>query len=731
VFVHPQLEYWRNRIKVLFFLVLLTCNFNIGFSQTEQIEKIKRELKTAKGKEEVDLLNKLGVLMVGFNPEESLINFLKADKKAEKLGYTKGIAFAKRYIGQIYIISGDFEKAKKYYEKSLHLFKGLNDVNNSAVLMCGLAMLNHHISKDYYSNKLEAQNVIAFCKEKKQYSTLISAYILAGDIEYGFQNVKEALSFYTKAANLSTNNKKDVGNNSGALSKLASLYHDIGDNKKAYSYQLKAVKLQRETNSPELPVCIINLGKTLDDLNRLDDAEAQYREALKIAKKYNNEFVIALASENLGRNLLKKKKYTNAQPLLENCLEIYKAMNNKEKVISILELLGNVYLKLNQLDKANNCIVEGIANTNNLSIKAKLYFLKSQLLEKQFDFKNALEAHKKHLDYKDSVVAQSNKMITEVLLLKYDTELKESENKLLKKNLEFNKLQVSSQKNKIIYLILGLLLLVVAFLLLYILFKSKIKTNEKLAYQKRQLAIANSQLNEAIQTKDKFFSILSHDLRDPVISMQSFSKMIATKYDLLTEDERRELIEENVQSSTSLFNLLEELLLWAKCQTGKIYPVYERFELSECFFEIGRFHQSIAEKKDIELVFNYPENIQVSLDKNMLMTIVRNLVSNAIKFSNFNSSIHISLVTSENEIELTVADQGIGMSENEMNNIFLISSSFSRKGTAKETGSGLGLNICNEFTNILGGKIFVKSEKGNGTIFTVRLPSTIIVKSKH
>jgi signal transduction histidine kinase len=113
------------------------------------------------------------------------------------------------------------------------------------------------------------------------------------------------------------------------------------------------------------------------------------------------------------------------------------------------------------------------------------------------------------------------------------------------------------------------------------------------------------------------------------------------------------------------------------------------------------------------------------------MTIVRNLVSNAIKFSNFNSSIHISLVTSENEIEFTVADQGIGMSENEMNNIFLISSSFSRKGTAKETGSGLGLNICNEFTNILGGKIFVKSEKGNGTIFTVRLPSTIIVKSKH
>lgn len=723
--------YKCTKIKMVALIFVMTFFQSNVFGQTPKIEKLKKELKNVTGKYEVDKLNNLGLAVVGFNQDEALTYFLRAEEKAEKLRYIKGNATAKRYIGQSYILRNDFVKAKSYYNKSLALFRNLKDDANTADLMWGLAVIQEQVSKDYEHNKLQAQKVIDFCKEKKQHSTLISAYILAGDIEYAAYHNSEAIDYYLYAVGLAKENKKEnkkeLITKLSALSKLASLYHDIGDDKKAYTYQLKTVNLAREIKSPELPVHLINLGQTLDGLKSVDEAENLYREALKLSLKNNNQYFIALSSENLGRNLVNKKKFVQARPLLENCIEIYRKARNTEKIVSVLELLGNTFLNVGELEKAKATINEGLALTKQQKFKASLFLLKSQLLEKQHDLEGAFTSYKIHILYKDSLEILTNKRITEELLLKYDTQLKESQNKILKNDLKLKELKLASQKSKLIYLIVGLLLLSIAVILLYILFKSKRKTSQILAIQKKQLAINNEQLNESIITKDKFFSILSHDLRDPVISIQSFSRMMATKYDLFTEEERRELIEESVQSANSLFNLLEDLLLWARCQSGSIYPIYERFDLFECMNETMIFYKAIAEQKNVLLKLSCPEDVLISTDKNMLSTITRNLISNAIKFSHTESEIHIECVLIETQLKLTIKDQGVGMSDNEINKLFNITSSFSKDGTANERGNGLGLIICYEFVKSLEGEILVESKREKGTSFIVKLPVTLIV----
>jgi signal transduction histidine kinase len=515
---------------------------------------------------------------------------------------------------------------------------------------------------------------------------------------------------------------------SNVYGKIASVYNDLSSYESAYKYQLKSVEISRKLNSPELPVNLINLGQVLDGSGKEKQATEFYREALKISHKYKNQHFIAVSSENLARNLTIRKKYKEATPYVEQSLTIYREMKNVPKIAAALGLSGKIYFNLGQYEKARIFVDEALSNKQNQKEKPELYLLHSLILEKQHKDSNALTSYKQYVSVKDSIQKIEDKQNTEALLVKYDTRLKDTQNELLTKDLKINQLKLSSQRSVILFLVIGLVLLILLLTALYKLFSSKKKTNRILATQKKELSIANIQLNEAINTKDKFFSILSHDLRDPVISMQSFGRMMSTKYDVMTEDERRELIEDNVKSSDGLFNLLEELLLWARCQTGVIYPVYEKIELGAFLSEVCRFYEQIAEQKGVLLKCSYQGTGKVRVDRSMLATILRNLISNAIKFSYLHQTVEVLCELKEKWIILSVKDEGEGMTKEELNRLFSITSNFTKSGTANEKGNGLGLIICYEFVHALHGEILVKSEKGKGATFTVKIPSGAIVE---
>ena len=230
-----------------------------------------------------------------------------------------------------------------------------------------------------------------------------------------------------------------------------------------------------------------------------------------------------------------------------------------------------------------------------------------------------------------------------------------------------------------------------------------------------------SQLRELNATKDKLFSIIAHDLRSPFNAISGLSELLLENIKDFKVAESEKYLEIINSSAKNTFILLENLLTWVNSQTGKIIYEPEKINLPEIINEILEVSDSIAKIKNISL--NYSQtDVEVFADEDMLKTILRNLISNAIKYTNSNGEITISALQNQNTIEITVSDNGVGMSEEVRNTLFDIDSNITTTGTANEKGSGLGLILCKEFVEKHGGEIWVKSELGKGSAFTFSLP---------
>ena len=222
-------------------------------------------------------------------------------------------------------------------------------------------------------------------------------------------------------------------------------------------------------------------------------------------------------------------------------------------------------------------------------------------------------------------------------------------------------------------------------------------------------------------TKDKFFSIIAHDLRGPIISMMQISEIVSEN-DGLDEETLHKFLNSQKDLSKSTFQLLDNLLNWAISQTGKFNFNPEKQVSTSIFKEIFELLNPSAKNKNILLNYFQSEEIIVFADPNMIKTILRNLISNAIKFTNSNGRIDVTALQNGNFIEIAVSDNGVGMNEETRNKLFRIETNESTIGTADEKGSGLGLLLCKEFVEKHGGKIWVESELGKGSVFKFKLP---------
>lgn len=245
---------------------------------------------------------------------------------------------------------------------------------------------------------------------------------------------------------------------------------------------------------------------------------------------------------------------------------------------------------------------------------------------------------------------------------------------------------------------------------------SERKKSELLLKQKEQ------QLRELNATKDKLFSIIAHDLRSPFNAILSLSEMMVDCPEEIDEAESREYIEMIHSSAASTLSLLDNLLSWAKSQNGTNIYRPEMTDINEVFNEVSGSIRSASEIKNVSLLFNTPGPIEVFADVNMLKTILRNLISNAVKYSHPGGKIMISARKDEFHVEVVVSDSGIGMSTEVMQGLFQIGDTVSTKGTADEKGSGLGLLLCQEFVSKHAGEIRVNSEAGKGSEFIFTLP---------
>lgn len=245
----------------------------------------------------------------------------------------------------------------------------------------------------------------------------------------------------------------------------------------------------------------------------------------------------------------------------------------------------------------------------------------------------------------------------------------------------------------------------------------------------KELSLVNKKLNESQEelrelniNKDKFFSIVAHDLRSPFSSLLGFSEFLAKEAATMNTDEIKEFSNSIYKTGRHLLSLLENLLQWSRIQLGRIEYTPINFDISDQIKEISTYYEHVASQKRITIDIKIPQKVLVFADKNMIETVLRNLLSNALKFTQLGGNISIEVKQRKKIIDVSIKDDGVGISEDNKSKLFKIESQLTTVGTNDEKGSGLGLLLCKDFITKNKGQIAIESELGKGTTFIISLP---------
>jgi signal transduction histidine kinase len=348
--------------------------------------------------------------------------------------------------------------------------------------------------------------------------------------------------------------------------------------------------------------------------------------------------------------------------------------------------------------------------------------IKNEIAVKEGDYRMAYQFITHHHLYIDSLIdASTAKAAMEMeSRLKSGMLQKENENLRMQSSLD----QLLVKKRTTIFhssLVIGFVLLAALILVLYFMRRLK-KTSFKLEEKNLVITKQNLKLDQLNKTKDKMMSIIAHDLRGTIgnqlTAVEVLNRIERSKK---VEIDRKRLLGNLKNSASYSLELLENLLHWSRLEEGasKYHP--EELKINTLLNNCLSIYSENAKSKDLILIKDVKETITCYIDRIMMETIFRNLISNAIKFSKPGGTVTIGLSLEDGQINITVADQGIGMSEEEVQNV-LLKRGMSRRGTANEKGAGMGLTLVQEFTKIHNGELFISSEADKGCIFKVVIP---------
>ena len=394
------------------------------------------------------------------------------------------------------------------------------------------------------------------------------------------------------------------------------------------------------------------------------------------------------------------------------------------KVASVYHDLAKLYLDkrhyektIIQLDSARKYIKK-----NNLKLKIKnttLYYTTYELLK---DFQSAYFFIKQNIKLRDSIKSITIDSLYIAYGKKYQTEKKIQENELLKKENKIQELEVKKQTTNRNYLLLfsvmGLIMLGVT----YNRFRLKRKTANALASQNAIIGNQKIELEKSNENKQKLFGIVAHDLVNPFNAILGYTKLLDDDYDSFNEEERKQFISIINTYATNNYKLTRTLLDWAKVQQDRLVVKKTKLNCKNIVQEAIQPYLVLADKKQIQINTYIPEHTFIEADKNMMQTVIGNLVVNAIKFTTEKGKINLHLYKNKDgTVNLEIKDNGIGMSQEQLNNLFDITKINTLNGTNNEKGNGLGLILCKELMELQQGslQLFSKRNTGSRAIVTI------------
>jgi len=579
------------------------------------------------------------------------------------------------------------DKAASLANDALKLSKEIGYKRGEAYSYRVLASING--GRDYLAYTQFLQNATRIFIELQDSIGLGNCYITEG-VEYGRQlNGKEAIVYYKKA--LPIFQKAKIENRIVVcLSNIGYEYLQLGMLGEAREYFIDAIAaIKSNKNSVIVMECYVNLGLVEYRMGNLDEAERNFKRVFALNDEMQSNaspgaFVEALIGQSLihkSRNQL-KEQYKMLLRARENAQKFHYLTHERDALFYLTE-----------------------------------YYLNSR------NYQQAGESLRAFKIADDSVTRQNtsnraSEIASVINSVKMESDFEHARDDLYKQGQLIEK----QEKTLITAALIGILLFVLIVLLL-IINRNRRVMNSTMAAHREAIDKKNIELEKLVRTKDKFFSVVAHDLRSPLNSLYGFSNLIVKHADLMSKEDIQKMGVQLQESVSNTLKMTDNLITWARSQMNEERTNPQVLDVRKGVKETFDIYKDAAIKKEIVLSKKVPEGMTVLADKDHFLLILRNLVSNALKYTNAHGEICVEGFQKNGVSRIVVSDTGLGMDQDALNGLFSLEGTVSQPGTAGERGTGLGLLMCKDFAERNGGTLLVESEINKGSKFIVSLPS--------
>lgn len=625
------------------------------------------------------------------------------------------VLFYVMLVSNIYCVENPDVEEKKYtYQDTLYV-DSLNSVSFS------LRNVNPA------SSVLDAKAALTIALQMNYSKGILNSYSFIG---VGYRNLSDystAMDYYTKSYQLA-DSLSDKEQKAYALNNIGNLYYLQEEDSLGLASLKQAEKLGAEIGDKRIiAYCRLNQGRIYAHMQDWVRAINKFNSALSLRKELNELLNVANTLIEIAGVYERMDRLDRAIDYYNQALEIVADNPSGKNLEGAINMgLGLVYQKQGYIQKAiaiiNASIKINIEIDDNRDLM-RAYKIQAENYIKLNDYKNAYKYLELHNEVQNVIASAASVNNFARLRVKFETEKMERDNQILKQANDLNELAISRQR---IIIYTGIALLVfLAFILISFVYgyRKNNKQNILLQEQKEEIENQRKSLFDLNATKDKFFSIIAHDLRSPYMNLINSSDLLENEYNELSDEDRLNLISSIKRSAKTSFELLDNLLLWARTQKGTISFEPVIFNITETVNRTIQLFNNSALIKKLEIKSLSNDNIPVYADIEMVNTVLRNLINNATKFTAKGGTISVEFEEHNGYVLVSVRDTGIGIEKDTLNKLFNIEEKHSSVGTDGEVGSGLGLVITKEFIEKNGGKIWVESERGKGSSFNFTLPT--------
>ena len=588
-------------------------------------------------------------------------------------------------------------------------------------------------SKVWHLNKLvtilrERDNNKAFeyAKQAKDLALLLS-------YEPGLSNALENLGWihyrkgdYSKAFELSVeamtlseklNDKAAIAR---CLNNIAAINFEQNQHHLAISNFKKAYAVSKQIgDGTSMARSLNNVAFSFLGLKQFDSARIYAEWGLRESELHGKLYLAGFALRTLGDVDLNENKYESALIKFEKVIRVADQLENVFLKVSTMHRISKAYVSLNRPEKAITYLLQNIALAKRNQFRSELersLKLLSEVYAMQKEIAKAFDYQNQYLVVHDSLYKQRSSEQMALMQVKFDSEMKEAKIELLTKDAQLKQEEINSQRMWMYFSVGSLTLMaILAFVLLYS-NRVKKRANDELELKNSEIHQQAQQLKNLNITKDKLFSIISHDLRSPLASLRGLMDILdvdgLSSQDFIFTSKKLRRNLESVQED------LDNLLFWAQSQLNGLQSNPVHLLARPIIEEKIQLFSEIARQKEITIMNEIDDSLAIVADRNHISLAVRNLLANAIKFNKRGGLIMIREKSIGDYIEISVSDSGVGMSTADLGKLFNAETHFTNPGTQQEKGVGIGLLLTKEFVEKNGGSIWATSELGKGSTFT-------------